>query len=70
MAEKLYKIGHVRPSGSIEWLPTARTEEEARRQCEAANAAERGERSLYAAGHCATEKQDSGFTWVYVPLDS
>ena len=63
--DKKYRVGHMRPSGSIEWLDTLYTEEEARRQCDMANYAEAGGRTLEAVGHSASERQDSGFRWIF-----
>lgn len=60
-----YRIGHKRPSGDIEWMTKLYTEEEATRECEAANYAEMGGGTLQKAGHASSDGQDSGFRWVY-----
>lgn len=65
MTEANFRIGHQRPSGSVEWMEGRYTEEEARRQIEAANYIEAGGRTLQTAGHSACEGRDSGFRWVY-----
>jgi hypothetical protein len=63
-----FRVGHLTRSGEIVWLDTPYTEDEAKRQCDLANYAEAGGRTLEAAGHCATEWQDSGFRWICEPI--
>lgn len=64
-----FRVGHQRPSGSVVWMEGLYTEDEARRQCEAANYVEAGGRTLRTAGHSACEGRDSGFRWVYAAME-